>query len=1246
MICPNCGFDSPSNMRFCGLCGTRLTIDCPECSSANPLEYRFCGMCGTRLNTDTVQPILDQSLFLPKTEDEPLLPTENTALEGERRVVTVVVTDLTDSTNLLERLGTEGWVELMNRILHILESEIYRFGGEVSQFRGDGLVAFFGATSAHEDDPERAVLAALSMQRTFDLYIRELAQPDASELRMRVGVNTGEVIVTSGSDRHHWQETAMGMAVAIAARMETAAKSGTVLVSEHTHELVESQFEWEALGEIPLKGVSQPIAVYRPQRHVTETEFPPSGGAFPETMPRIGREDEFHTLKTSVKELFDGRGGLAIVSGDKGYGKSFLLNEVQNYFEHRKALLAETEAANSTEFSLIWVRGRCRSYSQTWPYSMWLDLFRDWLGLRPDATKEEKRASLYRRAEALWGDALEEHYPYLATFLGLPLEETFTEKIRHLNGEGLRQRFFLAIRSWIEGMSRNGPLVLAFSDMQWVDDSSLDLLKYCLPICDNESLLWLLSFRPERETSIWKFYHYLEAEYPHRLTRVELLPLTEAQSLKLIHHLIGSEALPEGTSNLIIRNAGGNPYYILELIRALIARGILVRENDNSLWRLTRPVTTLDLPNSLQRLLLAHIDRLSTQQRLVLQTAAVIGPVFWLNMLDNLLGEPRTLKTDLAALQRAQLIQESGRVPELGMQYFFKSPLVRETVYDSLLSTHRIAYHLKTAEYLENWISPDVLREYDGMLAYHYRGAGNHRKELFYTFLAAENERKLYANGEALQNYTRVLELLDALENEIQPKGQNRYIQTQRFEALNGRRQVYFRFGQFETAREDTQALLPLARKMSDDPVWLIDALLAQTQIARDNRQDLLPGLQMAEEALSLAKQSGDKRRIMQSLDAVADIRFTLNDPGWLELANHALSLAKEFGDLRTEVKLLLAISGKYGSDDLPRGREYLQEALVRSETLNDKATKLAVLNAIGLQFERDGDYYQQLTKYEQERLYLSREIGSRIVEGNALMFCGQIQALYLGEYEKGLQLQIQTLNFWENITDRLFPLLRIAQIQTAMGRHEEVLATLELARPLQEKVVLDIGRAGFGLVSAIYYNSLNDESSLRSALEITSQIQQMVANSLVSRQYHMVAACEASAAHLSLAQLLAKKDTSSAEHQFHLQKALESSQTALHIYEEFGFVQVVECTSEEILFRHSQSLIANNRVEEGVEFLNRAHKEMMRKHDLIPAESPYRKTYLENIQLHRDIQAAYARQIAPVARRRKASTSSKARTS
>jgi tetratricopeptide (TPR) repeat protein len=381
----------------------------------------------------------------------------------------------------------------------------------------------------------------------------------------------------------------------------------------------------------------------------------------------------------------------------------------------------------------------------------------------------------------------------------------------------------------------------------------------------------------------------------------------------------------------------------------------------------------------------------------------------------------------------------------------------------------------------------------------------------------------------------------------------------------------------------------------------------------------------MAEEALALARQLGDEQREMRSLTRIANIRFTLNDPSWQELAERALSLAKQFGDLRTEVNLLLAISGKYGMDDLPRGREYLQEALARSEQVKDKATKLPLLQAIGQQFERDGDYYRQLTEYEQERLRLSREIGNRIVEGNALMFCGQIRALYLGDYEAGLELQLQTLRFWENITDRLFPLLRIAQIQTALGRHSEALATLEIAGPLGENVVFDIGRAGLGLVTVILYNALGDENHLRSALEITSRIQQMAADNLISQQYLMAALCEASETHLKLAKSFTGREEMDSERQSHLGRALEASQAAVRIFEQFGFVQLVECVSEEILYRHSRALAANDRAQEATEFLERAFDEMMRKHELIPRNSPFRKTYLENIALHREIPVAYA---------------------
>jgi tetratricopeptide (TPR) repeat protein len=240
-------------------------------------------------------------------------------------------------------------------------------------------------------------------------------------------------------------------------------------------------------------------------------------------------------------------------------------------------------------------------------------------------------------------------------------------------------------------------------------------------------------------------------------------------------------------------------------------------------------------------------------------------------------------------------------------------------------------------------------------------------------------------------------------------------------------------------------------------------------------------------------------------------------------------------------------------------------------------------------------------------------------------MFCGQIRALYLGDYEAGLELQLQTLRFWENLTDRLFPLLRTAQIQTALGRYSEALATLELARPLGESVVMDIGRAGLGLVTAILYNALGDEHRLESALEITSRIQQMAADNLISQQYLMAAVCEASAAHLKLAQLFSGRKEKRAEHQTHLTRALECSQTALRIYEQFGFVQLVECVSEEILYRHSRALAANDRTDEATDFLERAFEEMMRKHALIPQNSPFRKTFLENIELHREIPVAYA---------------------
>jgi tetratricopeptide (TPR) repeat protein len=392
--------------------------------------------------------------------------------------------------------------------------------------------------------------------------------------------------------------------------------------------------------------------------------------------------------------------------------------------------------------------------------------------------------------------------------------------------------------------------------------------------------------------------------------------------------------------------------------------------------------------------------------------------------------------------------------------------------------------------------------------------------------------------------------------------------------------------------------------------------------MAVDSIDELKQGLQTAWDAFSISQRIGDQLREMRSLISVTNHLFILKDPAWHELAERALQMTRQMGDLKAEVNILLRIGSAYGMDDLPRSREYLQAALSKSESLNDKATELRLLDAIGEQYERNGDYFRQLTEYKNKKLRISREIGNRMSEGFSLMNCGQIQALYLGDYEGGLELEKQALRILENVTTRLFPILRIAQIESALGHYAEALAMLDTGWPLGEKIIADIGRAGLKLVAAIIYNSMGDKENLWSSLNLTSEIQQMVANNMVSRQYQMTAASQASVAHLKLAQILGGQESD--EGRSHIWRALEASQTSLDIYNQFGFVQVVECTSEEIFFRHSQALSANGRAESAT-FLKMAYDEMMRKHAFIPSNTIYKKTFLKHIRLHRDIRSTYS---------------------
>jgi class 3 adenylate cyclase len=1230
IVCSNCGFESPAGMRFCGMCGTVLSRMCTACGYANPIPFKFCGMCGGALavpgvvTAQTIPTLKDAPSVLPALEAVPVTtPPGEIQLEGERRVATVLLTDLTGSSALLEQMGTEAWVTLMNRILRVIETEIYRFGGHVDQFRGDGLLAFFGAVSAHEDDPERAVLAALSMQHRFTHYVDQNCTPDCHNLRLRVGISTGEVIVANLGDSRHREETGMGMTVALAARMEQSAEPGTVLVSDSTYRLCKAQFEWHALGEITVKGISQPIPVFRPITPAMSEYGEDASYYFGYSTSLVLRDQEFQALRKTIEALNDGLGGITVVTGERGMGKSFLVNEMYADFTRQNSLLAEAGSDRSPILPLTWLRTHCRSYDRDQPYSAWLEMLRYWLEARQDEPVDEARDRLRSRCESLWGEQMAEYYPYLATYLGMPLEEAYVDRVKHLDAEGLRSQFFFAMHGWVEALVQQGPLVLMFSDMHWADVSTIDLLKFCLPVCDDLPVLWLFTLRPDRISPVWNLRYALETDYPHRLTVVQLNPLTDEQSADFIDRQIGAHTLPEETRALVIKNAVGNPYYIQELLHSLVMQKVLVQDESSGEWKATRVVSSLDLPESLHSLLLAHIDRLSADERYVMQMAAIIGPDFWYNVLQALVGLQNPLKTHLAALQRAQMIRERGLVPELGMLYSFKTTLIRDAAYESLLTEQREACHLQVSAYFEDNFSPEFLVQHYSLLAYQYRCAGRYEQELDYVIRSAQQAQGMYANAEALKLYTRALDLLDEMEDASATDEERQDLYNTRFQVLQGRREVLAITGDQPATEKDAYEMLELARR-TGYTCRMIDALLSQPQVSSwKNLEESYSGIPLAQEALSLAREMGDKLREMRSLQVIARQYMYIRNLEWQSVGEEALQLARELNDRQAEARILISLGTAYSWSDQPeRGMEYLSLALPLCQEMDDKTSEVNLLHRMALQLERQGDYYRVLKEYQEKRLKISRKIGYRAGEVSALISCGQIQSIYLGDHEGGIAWLEEARRGVQSWYDEMQATLRLVQIKIAQGQYQTALQKLSVIDADSSGEVFHNVHAGKLLVTALVHNAFMDsETHLLAALQAAQKLDEMLAaNSTISRQYGIAAACQASTAFLGLSAL---QSTESGRKE-HTRAAMDAAQRALDIYSSFGYIQIIECTSEEVHYRHSRALAANGHREEAEKSLQYANEQMMRKHDLIPEDSPFRRTYLENIPLHRDIRAAY----------------------
>ncbi len=789
MRCPSCDYDNPPEMRFCGACGTRLSLSCPECGFVNPPDFGFCGQCGARLVEKPTS--ATQAARTPSLETSSPVQAE---LEGERRRATAVLADVTGSTALAERIDVETWVAIMNRVFQILGAEIYRYGGQIDQYRGDGLVAFFGLSTAHEDDPERAVLAALAMQDAIKRYASELSERQEVELLLRVGVNTGEVIAASVGDSHQYrEETAMGRAVALAARMETACEPGTVLVTEDTYRLVAPLFTWQALGEIAVKGVSQPLDVYRPLEHITTAGR--GWGIAGLMSPLVGRDAEVRALQEAVERLQSGVGGIVTVVGEAGIGKT--------------RLIADCRSALTTP--LKWVEGRCLSYGGSVAYQLWLDMLRRVLNVSPDAPPPAVHDAMREQVQTVCPDLFDQVYPYLARLMSLPLGEEY-ETVRNLQGESLKAKVFAAVETLTESAARRQPLVIVCEDLHWADMTSLALLERLFALTDRTPLLLICAFRPETEHSCWQIRETAARLYPHHHTDLWLSPLSRDESEVLMDNLLraahnrlaGIEGLSQELRHNILGRSGGNPLYVEELLRSLMENGDIVCDEIACRWEAARSADEILIPDSLHGVIVARMDRLPSASRQILRLASVIGQIFARRILEAIVAEEQrdNLDTHLLILQRAQMIHERARMPDL--EYMFKHVLIQEIAYNSLLRRESRTIHRRVAEALER-LYTDHIEEPVDLLAHHWERAEEQdaKRAIAYRLRAGEQARIAYANEEAIAHFHRALGLMGHSHPNEDPRparsAENRE-QEWRLEAMKGLGQVYLGMGRVNEA--------------------------------------------------------------------------------------------------------------------------------------------------------------------------------------------------------------------------------------------------------------------------------------------------------------------------------------------------------------------------------------------------------------------------------------------------------------
>jgi class 3 adenylate cyclase/tetratricopeptide (TPR) repeat protein len=691
--CPACGHLSREGARFCANCAEplRQEVPCPSCGASNLPGQNFCDRCGTRLEERRPIPAPDPRSYTPDHLAEKIR-TAKANLEGERKQVTVLFADVKGSMELGEGMDPEAWRRIIERMFALMCEGVYRFEGTVNQFTGDGMVALFGAPIAHEDHAQRACHAALYLSDQLARYAEQLKREEGLDFSVRMGLNSGEVVVGAIGEDLQMDYTAIGHSVGLGQRMEQLAEPGRAYLTEYTAALISGYFELRDKGLLEIKGVRMPLRVYElAGAGAARTRLDISGARGFTRF--VGRESELASLETALDRVVGGKGQVLGIVAEPGLGKSRLCYELARRCRERGITVYE---------------GHGVAHGKRVPWLVVLELLRGYFGIGEQDAEQTAREQVAGKVLQL-DEALSDVLPLLFDFLGVADPKRPAPR---MDPEARQRQIFATVRRLIHARSRREPALILLEDLQWLDGSSEAFLENMVEALPGTRTLLLVNFRPE--------YHagWMQKSYYQQLP---LSPLGEEAIEELLQDLLGPDPSLDGLSQLITGRTGGNPFFIEEVVKGLVDKGSLT--GDKGAYRLARSVDEVTIPPTVQAVLAARIDRLPEEEKAVLQGAAVIGRQFPEAVLRHAMGLSGTALEDaLRALTAAEFIYEESPYPE--PEYAFMHPLTQEVAHRSQLAEQRARMHRRVAEAIAE-LYPHKLDEQAALLAHHSEAAGD-----------------------------------------------------------------------------------------------------------------------------------------------------------------------------------------------------------------------------------------------------------------------------------------------------------------------------------------------------------------------------------------------------------------------------------------------------------------------------------------------------------------------------------------